>query len=153
MDLSRLTDAQLKSVLCTDSALLVCAGAGSGKTFTLTQRIAHAFTGDNPVIDDVNQLLVITFTDKAASEIKARVKRVLRREGLVDQALLVDAAWISTIHSMCARILRAYAFELGIDPDFELLNDSRYNALLYAAIDSVLKEQSAFRSHPDDNLS
>ena len=139
MNLTTCTPGQRESVQKVNGPLLVSAGAGSGKTFTLTQRIAYALLPESgPAATSVDEILAITFTDKAASEIKARVKRTLRSEGLIDEALKVDAAWISTIHGMCARILRTHALELGIDPAFGMVSDAQQKNLLAAAIDEVL---------------
>lgn len=110
-------------------SVAVSAGAGSGKTFTLTQRIAWALLPGSgadgaPFLEDIDQVLAITFTDKAAGEIKSRVKATLAAEGMAAQALKVDDAWISTIHGMCSRILRMHATELGIDPAFSVLDEA-----------------------------
>lgn len=119
----------------------VSAGAGSGKTFTLTERIAHALADANSGVDDIDQILAITFTNKAAAELKGRVRSTLRAQGLFDQARKVDGAWISTIHGMCSRILRANALEIGIDPGFTVMEDS--SAVLGQAIEEVLEESRA----------
>ena len=119
----------------------VSAGAGSGKTFTLTQRIAHALVDPSSGVDDIDQVLAITFTNKAAAELKGRVRSTLRAEGLFDQARKVDGAWISTIHGMCSRILRANALEIGIDPGFSVMEDS--SDVLSQAIEEVLEESRA----------
>ncbi len=145
MDLSSLTPPQRACVTHLSGPLLVCAGAGSGKTFMLTQRIVHALTpgsgeGERAFLGDIDEALVITFTDKAASEIRARVRQALREEGLVDQALKVDGAWISTIHGMCSRILRAHALELGIDPQFKLVMGVQAEEALSAAIADVIED-------------
>ena len=119
----------------------VSAGAGSGKTFTLTERIAHALADPASGVDDIDQILAITFTNKAAAELKGRVRSTLRAQGLFDQARKVDGAWISTIHGMCSRILRANALEIGIDPGFTVTEDS--SEILGQAIEEVLEESRA----------
>lgn len=119
----------------------VSAGAGSGKTFTLTERIAHALADPASGVDDIDQILAITFTNKAAAELKGRVRSTLRAQGLFDQARKVDGAWISTIHGMCSRILRANALEIGIDPGFSVMEDS--SDVLDQAIEEVLEESRA----------
>ena len=119
----------------------VSAGAGSGKTFTLTERIAHALADPASGVDDIDQILAITFTNKAAAELKGRVRSTLRAQGLFDQARKVDGAWISTIHGMCSRILRANALEIGIDPGFTVMEDS--SEILGQAIEEVLEESRA----------
>ena len=119
----------------------VSAGAGSGKTFTLTERIAHALADPASGVDDIDQILAITFTNKAAAELKGRVRSTLRAQGLFDQARKVDGAWISTIHGMCSRILRANALEIGIDPGFTVMED--LSEILGQAIEEVLEESRA----------
>lgn len=144
MNLDRCTPEQQKAIQCVDKPLLVSAGAGSGKTFMLTQRIAWALLAKNtPVADGIEDVLAITFTEKAAAEIKARVKRTLRAEGLTQEALKVDGAWISTIHGMCARILRTHALDLGIDPGFEVLSSAERSDLIDEALDAVLERDTA----------
>ena len=133
MDLSTLTPQQRACVEHVNGPLLVSAGAGSGKTFMLTQRIAYALL--NPELSgvtDIDQVLAITFTEAAAAEIKARVRNKLRQEHMPEQALKVDACWISTIHGMCSRILHENALELGLDPAFGLIGDVDKNRLLTA---------------------
>ena len=115
MDFSTFKEGQLRCVKTLDAPVAVSAGAGSGKTFTLTQRIAWALLPGSgadgaPFLEDIDQVLAITFTDKAAGEIKSRVKATLAAEGMAAQALKVDDAWISTIHGMCSRILRSPSF-------------------------------------------
>jgi ATP-dependent helicase/nuclease subunit A len=105
--------------------LLIDAGAGSGKTRTLTQRILYALTPGaverwEPA--GVDEILAITFTEKAAGEIGERVRRSLRQAGRIDDARRLDAAWFSTIHGMCARLLRRHALEAGVDPAFTVLD-------------------------------
>ena len=135
---------QLKCIQTLDAPLAVSAGAGSGKTFTLTRRIVNALS--TGAIEDVGQVLAITFTTKAAAELKSRVRSALRAEGMVDQALKVDAAWISTIHGMCARMLRAHALEVGIDPAFSVIDETQARALLNEAMEEVLSQAGEFAS-------
>ena len=140
---------QLRCVTTLDSPVAVSAGAGSGKTFTLTQRIAWALMegsaeGGGAFLDNIGQVLAITFTEKAAGEIKSRVKGTLRAEGMAAAALAVDDAWISTIHGMCSRILHAHAIELGLDPAFSVLSEARAKDLFDAAVESALAGQSEF---------
>ena len=110
MDMSTMRPGQRASITYLDGPLLICAGAGSGKTFTLTQRIAWALMPGSgadgaPFLSSIDEALVITFTNKAAGEIKDRIRQTLRAEGMQDEALKVDSAWVSTIHGMCNRIL------------------------------------------------
>ena len=128
-----------------DRPVFVAAGAGSGKTFTLTRRIVWALCpgsgeGGAPFLDGLDQALVITFTEKAAGEIKERVRKALREAGLADEALKVDSAWVSTIHHMCARILRAHALDLGLDPSFAMVADQAASAMRAQALEVALDE-------------
>ena len=130
------------------ASLAVIAGAGSGKTFTLKERIANAFdpaivAGRMEPVTSIDEVMAITFTERAALELKGRVRSTLKSRGLTEQALLVDTAWISTIHGMCARILRENALELGIDPAFEVVADERREAFLGEAIEEVFQATPA----------
>lgn len=138
-----LTEQQRKSVECIDGPLLISAGAGSGKTFTLTQRIVHALISPGSGIESIDEVLAITFTDKAAAEIRSRVRATLRAEELKEQALKADGAWISTIHGMCSRILHAHAFELGLDPAFTLLDGVQEEKLRTEALEAVLMRETS----------
>lgn len=148
MNLDECTPGQRASIEHVEGPLLVSAGAGSGKTFTLTQRIAYALLpASGPAARGIDEVLAITFTEKAAAEIKARVKRTLRAEGLPEEALKVDAAWISTIHGMCARILRTHALELGLDPTFGIMADAERADLIAVCINEVLGEDNSIIEH------
>ncbi|WP_294440587.1 UvrD-helicase domain-containing protein [uncultured Slackia sp.] len=149
MDFSTFKPGQLACVTTLDAPVAVSAGAGSGKTFTLTQRIAWALMegsaqNDDSFLNGIDEVLAITFTEKAAGEIKARVKSVLRAEGMASEALKVDAAWISTIHGMCSRILHSHAVQLGLDPSFGVLDEAQANRLMDEAIEEALAGANEF---------
>ena len=148
MDLSTLMPQQLQIVKTLDRPLFVSAGAGSGKTFTLTRRIVYALSPESgPFVEHLDQVLAITFTKDAAAEIRDRVRRALIEEGMDEEALTVDDAWISTIHGMCSRILRAHALELGIDPEFTVLTDT--DELMDQAVEHVLARATAPDATPE----
>ena len=116
-----LNEAQRKAAQYLQGPLLINAGAGTGKTRTITERFANAIVpgavaGWEPTT--VERLLAITFTDKAAGELAERARRTLRAHGEHEQARRVDAAWLSTIHGFCSRLLRRHALEAGLDPNF-----------------------------------
>ena len=141
MDLSTLMPQQLQIVKTLDKPLFVSAGAGSGKTFTLTKRVLWALSpASGPFIQGIDQVLAITFTTKAAAELRERIRGALIDEGMMAEALKVDDAWISTIHGMCARILRAHALELGIDPEFGIAGEDRAAELMDQALNQVLAD-------------
>ena len=142
-----LTPGQKKCVDTLVGPVAVSAGAGSGKTFTLTRRIVHSL--ECGFVSGIDEVLAITFTSKAASEIKSRVKGALKACGRSDQALLVDSAWISTIHGACARMLRAHALDLGIAPDFTVADEAAASDMLDAALEEVLGTENDIISPGD----
>jgi DNA helicase-2/ATP-dependent DNA helicase PcrA len=114
MDLSTLNLEQLEAVLHKDGPLLVFAGAGTGKTRVITYRIAHLIRehGVPP-----RHILAVTFTNKAANEMKERLNRLL--EGREARGL-----WVGTFHAVCARILRESGRAIDIPPNFVVYDDS-----------------------------
>lgn len=109
----QLNEAQLKAVLHGKGPLLIIAGAGTGKTTVITQRIAHLIL-DKGIAPD--KILALTFTEKSAAEMEERVDKALPY-GYVD-------LWISTFHSFCEKILRMYGHEIGLPTDFKLLTQT-----------------------------
>ena len=109
MDLTALSDVQKKAVTAVDGAVLVLAGAGSGKTTVLTKRVAYLIEEKNT---DPYNILAITFTNKAAEEMKQRIKNTVNCD--------VSKMVISTFHSMCARFLRMDADKLGYNGSFTI---------------------------------
>ena len=151
---TRYTPGQEKTIKTLDKPLFVAAGAGSGKTFTLTQRIVWALkegsgADGKPYLNSLDQALIITFTNAAATEIKERVREALEKEGLHSASLQVDDAWISTIHGMCSRILKIHALDLGLDPEFEIIDDMTRNQLVNISIEEVLRELSQDESYAE----
>ena len=142
-----LTPGQKQCVDTLVGPVAVSAGAGSGKTFTLTRRIVHSL--ECGFLSGIDEVLAITFTSKAAGEIKSRVKGALKACGRSDQALLVDSAWISTIHGACARMLRAHALDLGIAPDFTVADEAAASDMLDAALEEVLGTENDIISPGD----
>src|SRR2546423_12511193 len=106
--------------------VFVSAGAGTGKTLVLVERFANAVCDEGI---DVGSVLVITYTERAAGELRARIRRELLERGRADLARDLDAAWISTIHGFCHRLLKAYPFAAGLDPPFRVLDDSQGRGL------------------------
>ncbi|MGI9185878.1 MAG: UvrD-helicase domain-containing protein [Solirubrobacteraceae bacterium] len=115
--------------------LLLDASAGSGKTSVLVQRfVAHVLEDEI----DVSAILTITFTDKAAAELRDRIRARLRERGAFAQARATEGAFISTIHGFCARVLRAGALAAGLDPGFVVLDSDQSEPLADAAFDRAL---------------
>lgn len=120
--------------------LFVTAGAGSGKTRVLSARFVSAVLGEAPYPKSrTDELVAVTYTDKAAGELMERVRGALRVAGEAEAARSIGDAWISTIHGMCSRILRQYALTAGIDPRFTMLDDVEAAALESQALESVLE--------------
>lgn len=109
MRLEDLNDSQKRAVKYTDGALLIIAGAGSGKTRVLTNRIAYLI--EECGVDPYN-IMAITFTNKAAREMKERVETTVAQGA--------GAVWVSTFHSTCVRILRRYIDRIGYDNNFTI---------------------------------
>src|SRR5881398_4225490 len=102
--------------------VVVSAGAGTGKTSVLVERFVRAVCDEGL---DVGSILVITYTRRAAGELRTRIRAELVRRGRSDLARELDGAWISTIHGFCARLLRAHPFAVGIDPRFRELDEAQ----------------------------
>jgi len=124
--------------------LLVAAAAGSGKTRVITERFARIALGDTDAQRALECVLTITFTEKAAAEITERVRERLseaaRRDGGTFE---VDRAWISTIHGMCARLLRRHALEAGTDPLFSVGSEVELGVLRQEAFERAARHQLA----------
>jgi DNA helicase-2/ATP-dependent DNA helicase PcrA len=118
--LKNLNNEQLAAVKYTDGPLLIVAGAGTGKTTVITRRIAHLIEQN---LAKPEEILALTFTDKAATEMQERVDLLLPI-GYVD-------TWISTFHSFCERILKNHALDIGLPNDFELLDGTKQWMLVH----------------------
>ncbi|HEX2580403.1 MAG TPA: UvrD-helicase domain-containing protein [Dongiaceae bacterium] len=114
-----LNERQREAVLASDGAVLVLAGAGTGKTKVLTARIAHLLATHraNPA-----QILAVTFTNKAAGEMRERIGHLLGRP--------VEGWWLGTFHSLAARLLRPHAERVGLRPNFTILDQDDQKRLL-----------------------
>jgi len=117
--------------------VFVSAGAGTGKTTVLVERFVKAVCERGL---DVDSLLVITYTERAAGELRDRIRSRLAEAGRPELARELDAAWISTIHGFCHRLLRAHPFAAGIDPRFRVLDDAQARVLQREAFEQALTE-------------
>ena len=139
--LEGLNSAQREAVLHGDGPLLIVAGPGSGKTRVVTTRIAHLVTqrGIAPW-----EILAITFTNKAANEMRERFERLVPPE---EGARPGSGAWIGTFHSMCARILRREIEVLdGFTPDFSIHDTADRNGLIKQIVKDLGYEPKQFRA-------
>jgi ATP-dependent helicase/nuclease subunit A len=131
------TDEQLVAIESRAGNLLLDAGAGSGKTSVLVERFVRAVIEDGV---DVAAILTITFTEKAAAELRDRIRRRLRELGANEAARATEGAYISTIHGFCARVLRAHALAAGLDPRFVVLDEPEARRLADGAFEEALEE-------------
>ena len=131
--LKQLNDKQYEAVVNTEGPCLVIAGAGSGKTKVLTHKIAY-------LIDEKGVLpwniLAITFTNKAANEMKERI------EGLVGD--VAKDIWMGTFHSVCVRILRRFIDRIGFDSSFIIFDTSDQRTLIKACIKNIGLDDKMF---------
>ncbi len=156
-----LTDQQHRAITTRDVSVALSAGAGCGKTFVLTERfLSHLDpkpdSGEEPC--RLSQLVAITFTERAAREMRDRIRTACRgrlmdaAESQVDYWLALirdlDTARISTIHSFCGSLLRAHAVEARLDPQFRVLDQAQADTLLRKLLDSHLRDRLAERDEP-----
>lgn len=156
------TPQQAEAIAHRAGDLLVSAAAGSGKTAVLSERCARLVTeGEEPV--DVDGLLVLTFTEAAATEMRGRIARALRERvaelqkknqtapaRLLRQAAMVERAAISTLHAFCGRVLRAYFHEAGVDPAFEIMDADEAALLRDETLQAVLARWHALGEKDPD---
>ncbi|MGN0658645.1 MAG: ATP-dependent helicase [Emergencia sp.] len=125
MNLDRLNDRQREAAMLLEGPLLILAGAGSGKTSTMTSRIAYMVEqGISPY-----NILAVTFTNKAAAEMRSRVEELCGR---------CDDMWIMTFHAMCLRILRIHCEVIGYDRSFVIYDGTDQKTI----VKNILKEQN-----------
>ena len=125
------TKEQWEAIRARDCDLLVSAAAGAGKTAVLVERVFRLITDPAQPVD-LNQLLVVTFTEAAAREMKERIGQKLSEalqqypedQRIALQLTLLDSASISTIHAFCLSLLRRYFYELDLDPAFRVLDEA-----------------------------
>ena len=110
--LKNLNSEQKKAVIHTNGPVLIVAGAGSGKTKVLTARIAHIIKEKKAF---PNQILSVTFTNKAAKEMQNRVSKILKTDA-------TGLSWLGTFHSICAKLLRKHAAAAGLNSNFTILD-------------------------------
>ncbi len=120
----------------TPGLVFVSAGAGTGKTTVLVERFVRAV--DAGV--DVASILVITYTERAAAELRTRIRSRLAKLGRPDLTRDLDGAWISTIHGFCLRLLKQNPFAAGLDPRFRVLDESQAAVLRVEAFDQALAD-------------
>ena len=139
------TDMQLQAINIPVSDIIVSAAAGSGKTAVMAERIISRLTGENYI--DIDKILVVTYTNAAASEIKERVMKKLiekirdgNNKDLERQLVLLGNSHFCTIHSFCLELIKKYFYILNIDPSVKTGDQTELNTLLNKAVDTVFTQ-------------
>ena len=147
--MNRITDSQRRAIEA-DGNVLVVAGAGTGKTRTLVARcLARVCDAAKPV--SLDQVLMVTFTEAAAAEMRKRLREGLEKQTeaqpdnprLAEQLALLDAARISTLHSFCLHLAHEHFHELGLDPQIAVLAEEQARLLARETLERVLQQHYA----------
>ncbi|MCL4339074.1 UvrD-helicase domain-containing protein [Patescibacteria group bacterium] len=138
--LNSLNPAQKKAVLATDGPILILAGAGSGKTRVLTYKVAYLILEKEI---PAGNILMVTFTNKAAGEMKDRITSLLKKS---DDRHVSDLPFAGTFHSLCARILRRHGRAIGITPDFLIYDSQDTKDAIKEVLENLGLDQKRF--HP-----
>jgi len=141
------TDEQLEAIEKSGSNILVAAAAGSGKTAVLVERIIQKLVTADPPID-IDEILVATFTNAAAEEMRNRIGLALEKAikenptsyHLKKQLSLLQRASISTLHSFCTTVVRQYAYLIDVDPGFRVADEMEIELLKQEVVDELLEE-------------
>lgn len=144
------TKSQQQAIDSSGSAVLVSAGAGSGKTRVLTERLMKRICDPRSGLD-LDSFLIITYTRAAAAELRGRIMEELAQRMAAEpenrclrrQSALCTKAQIGTIHSFCAALLREHSHLSGLTPDFKIVDEERSAAMKNAALERVLEERYA----------
>ncbi|MEK4324040.1 helicase-exonuclease AddAB subunit AddA [Bacillus sp. FSL K6-3221] len=142
------TDDQWEAIVSEGQDILVAAAAGSGKTAVLVERLIRKMTRpEDPV--DVDRLLVVTFTNASAAEMKHRITEALEKElaknpgslHMRRQLSLMNRANISTLHSFCLQVLRTFYYEIDLDPGFRLADQTEGELLGDEVLDELFEDE------------
>ncbi|WP_298785816.1 helicase-exonuclease AddAB subunit AddA [uncultured Marinococcus sp.] len=153
---ARWTDSQWEAIQAEGSNILVSAAAGSGKTAVLVERVIRKITqAEEPV--DVDRLLIVTFTNAAAAEMKTRVGKALEEKLKADpsnlhirrQLALLNRASISTLHSFCMNVIRTYYYLVDVDPQFRIMDQNEGAMIQEELLEELLEENYAAENNDD----
>ena len=143
----RFTDEQISAIEVRGSDILVSAGAGSGKTAVLVERILRIITGSNPI--DIDRLLVVTFTDAAATQMRQRIATELSKRikanpndtNLRKQLTLMSKSHITTIHSFCLSVARRFFHKIDMDPGFRVADGAEIELMKGEVLEALFEER------------
>ena len=130
------TKEQLEAIQKDKSNIIVSAGAGSGKTAVLSERVIRKVKEGV----HVNELLLLTFTNNAAKEMKERIRSKLKKEGLTEELKLIDSAYITTFDSYALSILKKYHYKLNISKDVKIVDSDLINYKKEEYLDTIFEE-------------
>lgn len=141
------TDDQWKAIMASGKDILVAAAAGSGKTAVLVERMIKKIVSEDPI--NVDELLVVTFTNASAAEMKHRIGEVLEKEindnpnskHLKRQLSLLNKAQISTLHSFCLEVIRKYYYMIDLDPGFRIADETEAQLLRDECLEELFEEE------------
>lgn len=152
-----LTPEQLAALGARGVSIALSAGAGCGKTFVLTERFLREIAPDGRAMrSELSEVVAITFTERAAREMRERIRRKTRQRLLeatdaaeadfwLDVERQLDSARVSTIHAFCVSLLRSQAIEAGLDPRFAVLDEKQTQALQWSIVEDQLRRFLAER--------
>jgi len=144
------TDDQWKAVMAKGQDILVAAAAGSGKTAVLVERIIQKILDDHDPLD-IDELLIVTFTNAAAAEMRHRIGKAIEEaissrpdsHHLRKQLSLLNKAPISTLHAFCLEVIRKYYYLIDIDPGFRIADDTEAELLRDEVLDDLFEAEYA----------
>ncbi|MGM7636215.1 helicase-exonuclease AddAB subunit AddA [Bacillus sp. Hm123] len=150
------TDDQWKAITATGTDILVAAAAGSGKTAVLVERIIRKVLNEDEPID-IDELLVVTFTNAAAAEMRHRIGLALEKamesdpisKHLRKQLSLLNKASISTLHSFCLEVIRKYYYLIDVDPSFRIADEAEGALLRDETLDDLFEEEYGKEGNED----
>ena len=153
------TENQEQAITLRHKNILVSAAAGSGKTAVLVERIIRLISeGEHPA--DIDRLLVVTFTNAAAAEMRERIIAAIseklalqpENEHLQRQSALIHNAQITTIHSFCLFVIRNHFQEIGLDPAFRVVDEGEAGLLMQEVLEEVLEVCEDIKSGNADEV-
>jgi ATP-dependent helicase/nuclease subunit A len=133
----RSANPEQRAAIDATGVVFVSAGAGTGKTRVIVERYVRAVCERGLPVDSI---LVITYTERAAGELRARIRARLAESGRPELARELDGAWVSTIHGFCHRLLKTHPFAAAVDPSFRVLDESQGRVLRSEAFQRALGE-------------
>jgi ATP-dependent helicase/nuclease subunit A len=133
------TEQQRQAIYAHDNNVIVSAGAGSGKTYVLKERVLDKVKNKGKKIDE---MIILTFTNNAAAEMKERIRKILKENG-ESEAEYVDSAYITTFDSFAGSLVKKYNYLLNMSKDFSIIESSIINIELKNKLDDILEEKYA----------